>query len=140
MNRRSLLASTAALPVAKALSQRRAWAQSEASDGVVKIGVLDDMSGVFADQQGMGDYVAARMAAEEFGGHALGAPIVVIQADLQNKPDVGLGIARHWFDEEKVDAIFGLGNSAVALAVQQLCKERQKIDVVIAGSPPPPPT
>jgi branched-chain amino acid transport system substrate-binding protein len=133
MNRRNLLAGAAALPVAAALSSRRARAADKVSDGVVKIGVLDDMSGVFADQQGMGDYVAARMAAEEFGGHVLGSPIDVIQADLQNKPDVGLGIARHWFDEEKVDAIFGLGNSAVALAVQQLCKEKQKIDVVIAA-------
>jgi branched-chain amino acid transport system substrate-binding protein len=63
----------------------------------------------------------------------LGAPVEVIQADLQNKADVGLSIARHWFDEQQVDAIFGLGNSAVALAVQQLCKEKRKIDVVIAA-------
>ena len=88
------------------------------------------MSGVFADQQGMGDYVAARMAAEDFGGKVLGAPIEVIQADLQNKVDVGLAIARDWIDEEQVDAIFGLGNSAVALAVQELCQQRQRIDVV----------
>ena len=63
----------------------------------------------------------------------LGAPIEVIQADLQNKADVGLSIARHWFDEQKVDAIFGLGNSAVALAVQELCKAARKVDVVIAA-------
>ena len=100
---------------------------------MVKIGVLDDMSGVFADQQGMGDFIAARMAAEEFGGQVLGAPIEVIQADLQNKVDVGLAIARHWIDEEKVDAIFGLGNSAVALAVQDLCRQRARIDVPIAA-------
>ena len=64
----------------------RARAAPAISDGVVKIGVLDDMSGVFADQQGMGDFVAAHMAAEDFGGHVLGAPDEVIQADLQNKP------------------------------------------------------
>lgn len=81
----------------------------------------------------MGDYVAAQMAAEDFGGKVLGAPVAVIQAELQNKPDVGLSIARNWFDEQKVDAIFGLGNSAVALAVQELCKTRAKIDVVIAA-------
>ncbi|HET6183826.1 MAG TPA: ABC transporter substrate-binding protein [Acetobacteraceae bacterium] len=130
MKRRTLLAAAAAaLPFAAA----RAHAAAEISDGIVKIGVLDDMSGVFADQQGMGDFVAAQMAAEDFGGSVLGAPVQVIQADLQNKPDVGLSIARRWFDEEQVDAIFGLGNSAVALAVQNLCHQRKKIDVVIAA-------
>jgi branched-chain amino acid transport system substrate-binding protein len=133
MNRRTLLAAATTLPVASLLRPRRAVAAAAISDGVVKIGVLDDMSGVFADQQGIGDYVAARMAAEDFGGHVLGAPIEVIQADLQNKVDVGLAIARHWIDQDKVDAIFGLGNSAVALAVQDLCKQRQRIDVPIAA-------
>lgn len=132
MQRRDLLAAALAVPAA-GLARRRARAASAISDDVVKIGVLDDMSSVFADQQGMGDYVAARMAAEDFGGQVLGAPIVVVQADLQNKPDVGLGIARHWIDSEQVDAIFGLGNSAVALAVQDLCRERRRIDVVIAA-------
>ena len=108
MNRRRLLATAAALPIAAGLRSRKA-AAATISDGVVKIGVLDDMSGVFADQQGYGDYVAARMAADDFGGHVLGAPIEVVQADLQNKVDVGLAIARHWIDENKVDAIFGLG-------------------------------
>ena len=133
MNRRTMIAGVAALPVAGLLRPRRSAAAAAISDGVVKIGVLDDMSGVFADQQGIGDYVAARMAAEDFGGHVLGAPIEVIQADLQNKVDVGLAIARHWIDENKVDAIFGLGNSAVALAVQDLCKQRERIDVPIAA-------
>ncbi len=133
MNRRSLLAGAAALPVASLLRPRRAAAAAAISDGVVKIGVLDDMSGVFADQQGMGDYIAARMAAEDFGGQVLGAPVEVVQADLQNKVDVGLSVARHWIDEDKVDAIFGLGNSAVALAVQAFCQQRQRIDVPIAA-------
>jgi branched-chain amino acid transport system substrate-binding protein len=132
MQRRTLLAGAAALSAAAIIRPRRA-AAAGISDGVVKIGVLDDMSGVFADQQGMGDYVAARMAAEDFGGKVRGVPIEVVQADLQNKPDIGLAIARRWFDEEKVDAIFGLGNSAVALAVQELCKQKQKVDVVIAA-------
>jgi branched-chain amino acid transport system substrate-binding protein len=132
MHRRTLLGAAAALPAAALIRPRRARAAS-ISNGVVRIGVLDDMSGVFADQQGMGDYVAAQMAAEDFGGKVLGAPIDVIQADLQNKADVGLAVARHWFDEQQVDAIFGLGNSAVALAVQELCKARRKIDVVIAA-------
>lgn len=133
MHRRRLLTAAAALPVASLLRPRRGAAAPAISDGVVKIGVLDDMSGVFADQQGMGDYIAARMAAEDFGGHVLGAPIEVVQADLQNKVDVGLGIARDWVDTKQVDAIFGLGNSAVALAVQDLCKQRQRIDVAIAA-------
>jgi branched-chain amino acid transport system substrate-binding protein len=134
MQRRTFLAAAAAaaLPAAALVRPKPARAAG-VSDSVVKIGVLDDMSGVFADQQGMGDYVAAQMAAEDFGGKVLGAPIEVIQADLQNKADVGLSIARHWFDEQKVDAIFGLGNSAVALAVQELCKAKGKIDVVIAA-------
>ncbi len=132
MYRRTLLAGAAALSATAFIRPRRASAAG-ISDSVVKIGVLDDMSGVFADQQGMGDFVAARMAVEDFGGKVRGAPVEVIQADLQNKVDVGLGIARHWIDEEKVDAIFGLGNSAVALAVQELCKQRQRIDVPIAA-------
>jgi branched-chain amino acid transport system substrate-binding protein len=132
MHRRTLLAGAAALSATSVIRPRRA-AAAGISDGVVKIGVLDDMSGVFADQQGMGDFIAARMAAEDFGGKVRGAPIEVIQADLENKVDVGLSIARHWIDEEKVDAIFGLGNSAVALAVQELCKQRQRIDVPIAA-------
>jgi branched-chain amino acid transport system substrate-binding protein len=133
MNRRNLLAAAAALPVAATFRWRRATAATAISDGVVKIGVLDDMSGVFSDQQGYGDFIAAQMAAQDFGGHVLDAPIEVIQADLQNKVDIGLSIARRWIDEEKVDAIFGLGNSAVALAVQDLCKQHQRIDVTIAA-------
>lgn len=132
MKRRNLLAGAAALPIAGASGGRRARAAA-ISDGAVRIGVLDDMSGVFSDQQGFGDYVAARMAAEDFGGHVLGAPIEVLQADLQNKVDTGLAVARRWIDEEQVDAIVGLGNSAVALAVQNLCAQRQRVDVVISA-------
>ncbi len=130
MNRRMLLAGAGALAIPTLGPVR---AQAAISDGVVKIGVLDDMSGVFSDQQGMGDVVGARMAAEDFGGRVHGAPIEVVYADLQNRADVGLAIARRWYDQEKVDAIFGLGNSAVALAVQNLSRERQRIDVPIAA-------
>ncbi len=110
---------------------RRALAQ--ASDNAVRIGVLDDMSGPFADQQGMGDVVSARMAIEDFGGQVLGSPIELVYGDLQNRPDVGMGIARRWYDEERVDAIFGIGNSAVALAVQQLTREKNRINVSVAA-------
>lgn len=128
--RRSLVLGGSGLAAAAIWPAGRALAQ--ASDNVVKIGVLDDMSGVFADQQGMGDVVAARMAIEDFGGRVLGAPIELVYGDLQNRPDIGMGIARRWYDQEKVDAIFGIGNSAVALAVQQLTREKNKINVSIA--------
>ncbi len=108
-------------------------AQAQVSDGFVKIGVLDDMSGPYADIQGPGDVVAVRMAVEDFGGTVLGKPIEVIAADLQNKVDVGSTIARNWYDVEKVDAIFGLGSSGVAIAVQGIAREKNKIDVVTAA-------
>ena len=133
MNRRSLLGGAAALPATILMPAGRASAQGGVSDGVVKIGVLNDMSGVFSDQQGMGDAVAARMAAEDFGGTVLGRPVEVVDADLLNRPDVGMAIARRWYDQEQVDCILGLGNSAVALAVQNLSSERQRIDIPISA-------
>jgi len=131
MHRRTLLAGSAtALPLLRILPGR---AQGAVSDGVVKIGVLNDMTGVFADQQGMGEVVSARLAVEDFGGKVLGAPIEVVHGDLLNRADVGMAIARRWFDQEKVDIITGLGNSAVALAVQNLSRERQKINIPMSA-------
>ena len=129
MHRRTLLAAGIAMPAFWA--SHRAAAQA-ASDGVVKIGVLDDMTSVFSDQQGMGDFVAARLAAEDYG-RVLGVPVEVVQADLQNRADVGLAVARRWIDQEKVDMILGLGNSAVALAVQGLAREKQRITIPISA-------
>ena len=130
--RRTLLrAAAGGLSAAAIWPAGRALAQP--SDGVVKIGVLDDMSGVFADQQGMGDVVSARMAVEDWGGRVLGVPVDLVYGDLQNRPDVGMGIARRWYDQEKVDAIFGIGNSAVALAVQQLTREKNRVNVSVAA-------
>lgn len=126
-----MLASGGVLAAAAIWPSRRTLAQ--ASDNAVRIGVLDDMSGPFADQQGMGDVVSARMAVEDFGGQVLGSPIELVSGDLQNRPDVGMGIARRWYDEERVDAIFGIGNSAVALAVQQLTREKNRINVSVAA-------
>ncbi|MBL6453750.1 ABC transporter substrate-binding protein [Belnapia sp. T6] len=119
------LAAAAVWPASRALAQ--------ASDGVVRIGVLDDMSGTFADQQGMGDVVSARMAIEDFGGKVLGTPVELVFGDLQNRPDIGTQIARRWYDQERVDAIFGLGNSAVALAVQQMTREKGRLNVTVAA-------
>ncbi|WP_425995189.1 ABC transporter substrate-binding protein [Afipia sp. DC4300-2b1] len=102
---------------------------AQISDDVVKIGVLDDMSGPYADIQGPGDVVAVKMAVEDFGGKVNGKPIEVVSADVQLKADVGSAIARRWYDVEKVDAIFGLGTSAVALAVQGIAQEKNKVSI-----------
>src|SRR6266436_9729479 len=72
----------------------------------VRIGVLNDQSGVFATYQGIGSVIAAQMAVEDYGGKAAGKPVEVVSADHQNKPDVGVGIARRWYDAENIDAIF----------------------------------
>jgi branched-chain amino acid transport system substrate-binding protein len=110
-------------------------ATAQVSDNVVKIGVLDDMSGPYADIQGPGDAIAVRMAVEDFGRSVLGKPIEVIDGDLQNKADVGAAIARKWYDVDKVDAILGLGHSGVAIAVQGITREKNRIDIVTsAGS------
>jgi branched-chain amino acid transport system substrate-binding protein len=107
---------------------------AQVSDDTVKLGVLDDMSGPYAENSGPGDVVAVRMAIKDFGGSVLGKPIELISGDLQNKADVGAAIARKWFDVEHVDAIFGLGNSAVALAVQKLATEKKRISVATVAA------
>jgi branched-chain amino acid transport system substrate-binding protein len=108
-------------------------ATPRASDGVVRIGVLNDQSGVFADSTGAGSTLSARMAVEDFGGKVAGIPIEVVAADHQNKPDIGATIARRWFDLEKVDVIVDLGNSAVALAVNEIARDKNKAILVSAG-------
>lgn len=110
-----------------------AYAQ-QVSDNVVKIGILNDQSGVYADFGGKSSVEAARMAVEDFGGKVLGAPIEIVNADHQNKPDVASSIARQWYDTEKVDAIMELTTSSVALAVQGLSKEKKKIDIVTGAA------
>ncbi|PRD42733.1 ABC transporter permease [Phyllobacterium phragmitis] len=102
---------------------------AEISDGKVKIGILNDQSGVYADFGGKWSYEAARMAAEDFGGKVLDTPIEIITADHQNKADIASNIARQWYDTEQVDSIMELTTSSVALAVQGLSKEKQKITI-----------
>ncbi|HEY5512892.1 MAG TPA: ABC transporter substrate-binding protein [Geomonas sp.] len=97
------------------------------SDGVVKIGVLTDMSGVYSAIGGKGTQVAVEMAVADFGGKVLGKPIQVISADHQNKADIASTKAREWFDTGKVDMVTGLLNSACALAVQKLGAEKKRI-------------
>ncbi len=112
-----LLALTA---VACILRCATAWAQI--TDGVVKLGVLNDMSSLYADVSGKGGVVAAQMAAEDFGGKVLGVPIEIIGGDHQNKPDVGAGLARQWIDTDHVDAIVDVPTSSVALAIQEVTR------------------
>jgi branched-chain amino acid transport system substrate-binding protein len=103
------------------------------SDQPLRIGVLDDMSSLFADQQGPGDVVAAKLATEDVGGQVLGRNIEILSADHQNKSDAGLLIARQWYDRDNVQAIVGLGHSGVALAVQNLTRERSRIQLSTAA-------
>src|SRR3984885_7437648 len=115
------------------LSPLIAFDNANAGNGVVKIGILNDQSGVFADSTGTGSTDAARMAAEDFGGKVAGMPIEIIAADHQNRADVGAAIARKWFDLDGVDAIADLGNSAVALAVNEIAREKNRTILVSAG-------
>ncbi len=102
-------------------------ASAQVSDGIVKLGVLNDMSGVYADLSGQGSVLAARMAVEDFGAAAKGLKVEIVSADHQNKPDVGSTIARTWYDVEKVDAILDVPTSSVALAINQLTREKNKV-------------
>ena len=92
----------------------------------MRIGVLNDMSGPYADYQGLGSVVAAQMAVEDYGGKVAGRKIEVISGDHQNKADIGSSLARQWFDTQGVEAIVDLPNSAVALAVNQVVKDKNK--------------
>jgi len=102
-------------------------ARAEFTGKVIKIGVLNDQSGLYADLAGQGSVMAAKMAAEEFGNKIEGTPIEVIFADHQNKPDIGSNIARQWFDVDGVDVIVDVPTSSVALAIGQLTKDKNKV-------------
>ncbi|MGY4367196.1 branched-chain amino acid transport system substrate-binding protein [Bradyrhizobium sp. LB1.3] len=100
----------------------------------VKIGILNDQSGVYADYGGKYSVEAAKMAIEDFGGEVLGQKVEMITADHQNKPDLATSIARRWYDTDNVDMITELTTSSVALAVQELSKEKKKIDIVVGAA------
>src|ERR1700689_2425854 len=108
-------------------------ANAQISDDVVKIGVLTDMSSLYADATGKGSLAAVEMAVAAYGGKVKGKPVEVISADHQNKPDVGVSIARNWYDNEKVDAIFDVPTSSVALPVSALTREKNKIHINSGG-------
>ena len=103
------------------------------AEDVVRIGVLSDMSGPYSDIAGKGSVAAAELAVEELGGSLGGRRIEIVYADHQNKPDVGAAIARKWFDNEGVDVIVDVITSSVALAVQHIAREKDKI-VIFSGA------
>jgi len=112
---------------AAALGLAATGAQAQISDGVIKIGVLNDQSGVYADLAGPGSVWAAKKAVEDFCKTAKCEKIEVVAADHQNKPDIGSNIARKWYDTEQVDVIVDVPTSSVALAVNQITKEKNKV-------------
>ncbi len=100
------------------------------SDGIVRIGVLTDMSGAYSGNVGPGSVLATKLAVEDFGGKVLGKPVEIVSADHLNKTDVAAGRAREWMDREKVDVVTELGNSAVALAVMNIAREKGRMTMV----------
>src|SRR3984957_18291623 len=109
-------------------------AASASADEAFRIGVLNDQSGPYADLSGPGGAESARMAMEDFGGSLRGRPIELLVADHQNKVDVGLAVARQWYDARGVRAIFDITNSGVGLAVQDLAKARDRIVIFDSAS------
>src|ERR1700726_3215531 len=116
-----------------ALAASGTAANAQISDDVVKIGVLTDMSSLYADATGKGSLAAVQMAVADYGAKVKGKPVEVIAADHQNKPDIGVGIARNWYDNEKVDAIFDVPTSSVALPVSALTREKNRININSGG-------
>jgi branched-chain amino acid transport system substrate-binding protein len=108
-------------------------AQSASAQAPVRIGILNDQNGIVSDQSGKGGVIAAQMAVDDFGGKVLGRPITISAADHQNKPDVGASIARQWYDEG-FDLVADTPNSAVALAVQEISKQKQKLFINVGAT------
>ncbi|MFI4999186.1 MAG: ABC transporter substrate-binding protein [Reyranellales bacterium] len=105
-----------------------------AQNKAVKIGVLDDMSGPYAENTGPGDVASVKFAIADFGGSVLGKPIELVSADFQSKVDVGVGIAKRWYDDENVDLIVGIPNSAIALALVKVAEEKNRIVMPTAAA------
>jgi branched-chain amino acid transport system substrate-binding protein len=109
-------------------------AQAQYTDGTIRIGVLNDMSGTYADLSGRGSLIAARMAVEDFGAAAKGMKVEIVGADHQNKPDVGSNIVRKWIDTGRVDVIVDVPTSSVALAVNEIVRDKSKVFLVSGGA------
>ncbi len=131
--KRKLIAGAVAAALATGMTVANAQ-QGKLSDDVVRIGVLTDMSGLYADFGGPGAVLAAKMAVEDFGGKMFGKEIQVVSADHQNKPDVAKNLTQQWFDRDKVDMTVENLNSGVALAVTALGKEKNKITIVTGAA------
>src|SRR6516162_7243510 len=106
-------------------------AMAQYTDGVVKIGVLTDMSGVYSENSGPGSTLAARLAVQDFDAAAKGIKVEIVSGDMQNKTDVGVNIAKSWFDIEKVDVIVDLPNSAIALAASDIARQKNKLFLAV---------
>ena len=104
---------------------------AEYRGGTIKVGVLNDQSGVYADIAGTASVWMARKAVEDFGAAAKGMKVEIIGGDHQNKPDIGLSIARQWYDVDKVDAIAGVPTSSVALAINELTRDKNKVFLAV---------
>src|SRR2546428_8205791 len=111
-------------------------AQAQYTDGTIKIGVMNDMTGLYADLTGQGSVIAARMAIEDFGAAAKGLKVEVVGADHQNKPDIGSNIVRTWIDVDKVDVIVDVPTSSVALAGNEIVREKNKVFLVSRAAAP----
>ena len=129
MKRKLIVAAVAASLAGLAGAQ-----QGKLSGDAVKIGVLTDMSGLYADYGGPGAVAAARLAVQDFGGKMFGKDITVVSADHQNKPDIAKNVAQQWFDRDGVDISVENLNSAVALTVQALGKEKNKITITTGAA------
>jgi len=114
--------------VAALLASSSTFAQY--TDGVVKIGVLSDMSSLYSDIGGAGSVAAAKLAVEDFGAASKGIKVEIVSGDHQNKPDIGSNIAGTWFDVDKVDVIVDVPNSGVALAVSEIARQKNKLFLV----------
>ncbi len=124
LSRRALIGSTAALPLFGAAAR--------AQGAPIKIGVLNDMSGVYRDISGPTSVAAVKQAIEDLG--AQGLAVEVLSGDHQNKPDIGTGIARQWIDREGVDMIIDVANSGVALAINSVCREKDRAYINSTGA------
>src|SRR6266404_8605798 len=119
--------------VAALLSCCLLGATALAQNKAVKSGVLDDMSGPYAENTGPGDVASVKFAIADFGGSVLGKPIELVSADFQSKVDVGVGIAKRWYDDD-VDMIIGIPNSAIALALVKVAEEKNRIVMPTAAA------
>ncbi len=117
------------LTVAAALAMA-STAFAQYTDGVVKIGILSDMSSLYSDVGGPGSVAAAKLAVEDFGAAAKGIKVEIVSGDHQNKPDVGAGLASSWYDVDKVDVIVDVPNSGVSLAVSEVTRQKNKVFLV----------